>query len=219
MNKVLISVFIIISLSKTSFAQSFLGAFSLGANLSQVDGDEIYGFKKIGLNMGVAAFYPIIQNKLYGSVEISYSQKGAYQKYPLIADPASSLPYYSLYLNYLDIPFLIHLMDKRSLMLGTGISYGRLVGMKEIEWGIIKNNSVFESPYIREDWNFIVDVRIPIHNRFKFNFRYNYSLKKLRTRTYTNISGDEWNRDQFNNFLSFRLVYVFNEKIKPKNND
>ena len=214
---VLIFTFTIITIFiKTSHAQAFLGAISLGGNLSQVDGDQVYGYKRIGINGGVAAFYPIIPDKLFTSVEISFSQKGAYQKYPNVADPTKDLPYYTLRLNYLDVPFMVHWLDKRTVMIGTGISFGRLVSMKEVEWGKKTNSEVVGGPYDHNDWNWILDVRLPIHNRLKFNFRYNYSITKIRTRSFTNLAGEEWNRDQFNNFLTFRVVYMFNEKIRPK---
>ena len=204
----------IISLSASS--QAFLGAAAFGGNLTQVNGDEVYGFKKIGFNLGISAIMPIYKQRIFSSVEISFSQKGSYQKYPFEDDPNKSLPYYNLRLNYLEVPVLIHILDKKVIMAGVGVSYGRLVGLKEIEWGKTMNNAVVGGPYDRDDWNWLVDVRIPIKNRLKFNFRYAYSIKKIRTRLFTYESGATESRDQFNNILTFRVVYVFNEKIVPK---
>jgi hypothetical protein len=56
-------------------AQSFLGALAFGGNLTQVDGDEMYGFKKLGFNVGVSAIYPFT-DKWSMSIEASFSQKG-----------------------------------------------------------------------------------------------------------------------------------------------
>jgi hypothetical protein len=197
-------------------AQAFIGALSFGGNLSQVDGDQVYGYKKLGLNIGVAAFYPIIKDKFFTSIEISYSQKGAFQKYPIVEDPTKKLPYYNLKLNYLDIPFMVHYLDKRVVMVGAGISFGRLIGLQETEWGIKKNSQVVGGPYNRDDWDLIIDLRLPIYHRFKFNFRYNYSITKIRTRTFTNDAGEVWSRKQYNNYLTFKVIYMFNEKIRPK---
>jgi len=194
-------------------SQAFLGTLAFGGNLTQVDGDEVYGFKKIGFNAGVGAIYPF--NDMWSiSIEASFAQKGAYQKYPREDDPTKSLPYYNLRLNYLEVPVLVHITDKGFLNFGLGLSWGRLVGIKEIEWGETIHSSITNSPYSDNDINGIVSVQIPIYKKLKFNFRYSYSLAKIRTRPFENISGDTWTRKQYNNIITFRLVYIFNEKIK-----
>ena len=196
-------------------AQAFLGALAFGGNLTQVDGDEIYGFSKFGFNMGVSTMYPF--NKKWAlSIEASYSQKGSYEKYPTVPDPTKSLPYYDLRLSYLEVPLILFFTDKEFLSVGAGFSWGRLVGIKEIEWGNTIHSSTTNSPYSNDDFNVILNVRVPVYKRFKIDFRYAYSLTKIRTRTYTNITGDSWSRDQFNNIITLRVVYVFNEKIKEK---
>lgn len=198
------------------FAQKFMGALAFGGNLAQVDGDEVYGFKKIGLNVGAAAFLPFNEQwKL--SLEIGFTQKGAYQKYPMESDPTKELPYYNLRLDYVEIPFLIHYEDRQIAMIGTGFSYGRLVGAKEIEWGLQTATSSRSGVYDISDWNWVLDVRIRLVQSLRLNFRYAYSLYKLRTREFSNLSGDVWTRDQYNNVLTLRLVYTFGEKINPDN--
>jgi len=109
-------------------AQAFLGALAFGGNLTQVDGDEVYGFKKIGFNTGVSAIYPF-NDKWSLSIEASYSQKGAYQKYPP-EDVGKELPYYDLRLSYLEVPVLVHFKDKGFLNFGLGLSWGELISIK-----------------------------------------------------------------------------------------
>lgn len=215
--RLLITVFLLGSLfiAPKIHAQAFLGAVAVGGNLTQVDGDEVYGFNKFGFNVGVSTIYPL--NKRWSlSVEASYSQKGAVQENPPDANPTKSLPYYDLRLNYLEVPFFVYFSDKEFLTIGAGFSWGRLVGIKEIEWGEVKHSSTTNNPYAKDDFNAILNVRIPIYKRLKIDFRYAYSLAKIRTRTYSNIAGDTWSRDQYNNIITLRLVYIFNEKIKEK---
>ena len=188
--------------------QAFLGALAFGGNLTQIDGDEVYGFKKIGFNVGAAAIYPF-NDQWSMSIEVSYAQKGSYQKYPPKPDPTKSLPYYDLRLNYLDVPVMVHFKDKGFLNFGLGLSWGKLVGVKEIEWG----ETVDSNFYASSDINGIVSVQFPIYKRLKFDFRYSYSFASIRTREFGNIFGDKWKRDQYNNILTFRIVYVFNERI------
>jgi len=192
-------------------AQAFLGALAFGGNLTQVDGDEVYGFKKIGFNTGVSAIYPF-NDKWSLSIEASYSQKGAYQKYPP-EDVGKELPYYDLRLSYLEVPVLVHFKDKGFLNFGLGLSWGELISIKEVEWGETVHSSITNSPYSSNDINGIVSVQFPIYKRIKFDFRYSYSFASIRTREYENLSGEKWTRQQYNNILSFRLVYIFNEKI------
>lgn len=195
------------------YGQGIQGAVAIGTNLSQVDGDEVVGFKKFGLNVSAIAIIPF-KKKWSISLEASYNQKGAYEKLPRIAQPDKSLPYYNLRLSYAEVPIIIHFTDKGFLTVGLGMSYGRLVSVKEIEWGENTELSLYSGDYARNDLNGIFDLRIPIFKRLSFNFRYAYSFIKIRTRTYSNIAGDTWTRDQYNNLLSFRIHYIFNE---PKN--
>jgi hypothetical protein len=214
---IFVGLLLLFAVTQKSYSQAFQGAVAIGSNLTQVDGDEVFGFKKFGLNASAIAIVPF-KDKWSVSLEACFNQKGAYQKYPREMLPDKELPYYKLTLNYAEIPLMLHFTDKGFLTFGLGFSYGRLVGVKEIEWGIQTPLTLFSGDYIRDDYNVIFDVRAPIYKRLYFNFRYAYSLAKIRTRTYTNISGDEWTRDQYNNVLTIRLLYLFNE-VKKHSND
>lgn len=213
--KLIISILFVVLISQQAVSQRFLGALAFGGNLTQVDGDEVYGYKKLGFNIGAAAFMPI-QQKWFVSLEVAFSQKGAYQKYPWDAVPGNALPYYNLRLNYVEIPLLFHFEDKQFAMIGTGISLNRLVGVNEIEWGLKTATEARNGIYSINDFNWIVDIRLRVYKNLRFNFRFAYSLDKIRTREFSNLSGDVWSRDQFNNILTFRAVYTFNEVIRPQ---
>ena len=60
------------------------------------------------------------------------------------------------------------------------------------------------------------DLRFRIYKKLKFNIRYAYSLAKIRTRTFEDFQGQTWTRDQFNNLITFRLVYMINEKLPAR---
>ena len=216
--KKVIFVFIFFLFFTSAEAQRFLGALAFGGNLTQVDGDEVYGYKKLGLNAGVASFLPI-HEKWFISLEVAFSQKGAYQKYPPVQNPQKSLPFYNLRLNYLEIPLLFHFEDKHFAMIGTGFSLNRLVGVKEIEWGIPTVTAARNGVYSINDVNWIVDLRFRIYKSLRLNFRYAYSVSKIRTREYSDYTGYKWTREQYNNILTMRLVYTFNEKIKEEDEE
>jgi hypothetical protein len=189
-------------------AQIIKGAVIAGCNLSQVDGDEVYGFNKLGANVGAAAIIPF-SDHWEVSIEALYSQKGSYQK----AQRDDSISgQYKLKLNYLDVPVLVHYNDKNRMWFGLGFSYGRLASVEEWEHGQQVETTDINGPYDRDDFNAIGDFRFTLYQRLKFNVRYAYSISKIRTREFTPPGVDPWTRNQYNNFWSFRLIYVINEK-------
>lgn len=191
-------------------AQRIKGELILGMNVTQIDGDEVYGFHKFGINAGVGAILPFNNKHWSFSLETILSQKGAYQKESIEADTLAT-PYYNIRLNYLEVPMMIHYEDKQTITIGAGFSWGRTVGIEEIEHGIKVANTTLAGPYKRDDVNLIVDLRFRIWEKLKFNFRYAYSIMPIRTRIYTNSAGYSWERTQYNSLLTFRLIYVFNE--------
>lgn len=193
-----------------AFSQTIGGEVIAGMNVAQVDGDEVVGYRKVGLNAGVGAILNI-KNSWYVSIETLFSQKGAFKKYPPSSD--TDYPYYDLRLNYAEVPLLFHYNDKNKMIFGVGASYGRLVSIKEIEHGQEINWQTSRGPYSNDDFNVLLDIRIPIYKSLLFDFRYAYSLSKIRTRTFTTAT-ETWTRDQYNNLVTFRLMFVFGGKNK-----
>jgi len=205
-------------------AQGIKGEIIAGMNLSQVDGDEIYGFDKAGLNLGLGAIVPLGKHFVF-SIETLFNQKGSYQgkqEEDVVTDSLGNIiaiwtKEYKLKLDYLEVPVLIHFVDKDLLSIGTGVSYGRLVNVKEWEQGkFVETSTLNGGPYDRNDYNILFDLNFRIYkkiSKFKFNIRYAYSISKIRTRDFYNKFGEYTvTRDQYNNLFSLRLIYVFNEQ-------
>jgi len=191
-------------------AQIMKGAVVAGINLSQVDGDEVYGFHKVGLNLGAGVIVPF-SDHWEVSMELSYSQKGSYQKPHYDSDSLTGE--YKLKLNYVEVPVLVHFNDKDRIKFGLGFGWGRLVGVEEYEHGRRVESTNLNGPYSRNDFVGLADIRFRVYKKIKFNVRYGYSLAKIRTRTYYPPgSTDSWTRKQYNNYWTIRLIYVFNEK-------
>jgi hypothetical protein len=114
-------------------AQIIKGEVFLGGNMTQVDGDECYGFKKFGAHAGAGALIPLT-NWMDIGLEVLFNQKGAYKRKAITSN--STFPYaYNLRLNYAEIPVMIYLTDKDVVSVGLGVSYGRLVGLNELKDG------------------------------------------------------------------------------------
>jgi hypothetical protein len=212
----LICVFVVsVFLFRPAASQEVQAAIIAGFNMSQVDGDEVYGFYKPGVNTGLSAIVPL-GNHFNFTLETLFNQKGAYQgdQYlTILADSTVFTGAYNLRLNYLEVPFLFFYNDKDIIMAGGGLSYGRLVGIKEFEHGQrVTTTTLNSGTYNRDDFNVMADVRFRIYKQFKLNIRYAYSISKIRTREFESFLGNKWERKQYNNLLSLRLIYMFTEK-------
>jgi hypothetical protein len=204
-------LFIAALLVQTGYGQRIMGAVIVGLNATQVDGDEVYGYKNFGLNAGLSAIVPF-NNKWSVSVENIYSEKGAHQRVKYLDSLDGS---YDLKLNYLEVPVLLHFTDKDIVTFGAGMSWGRLVKVWEQRNGYEMPATTLESGIYRSsDLNFLLDVRFRVFERLRFNARYAYSIRPIATREIIDSKTGRPNiRDQYNGLFSFRLIYVFNERL------
>lgn len=223
---ILIITVCFIIISSDLYSQRIQGAIIGGMNLTQVDGDEVYGFKKIGANVGLGAIVPLGKNFEF-SIETLFSQKGANQKQQYLDSISPDTVYtgaYKLNVDYLEIPFLVMYNDKDVITAGAGFSYGRLVRVNEYEHGKkVETTTLTEGPYSRNEFSILADLRFRIYKQLKINLRYSYSLSKIRTRDFYDTKGNYLTtRDQYNNVITLRLIYMFNEApplVDSKNNN
>ncbi|MCX6278800.1 MAG: outer membrane beta-barrel protein [Bacteroidetes bacterium] len=202
-------------ISEPSEAQRILGAMSIGMNLTQVDGDEFYGFSKIGLNVGPQVIVPFGKNKNFSvSMELLYSQKGSYHR------GGTDTTGFRMNLDYAEIPVLIHFTDKRTISGGVGFSYGQLINYKETKNNFFDSLFQYQTSLENNDISVIADLQIRIWSKLWANLRYQYSVRSNRTvlvsdpRTYPR---NPFTRKQFNNVISIRLTWVFNQPKAGKN--
>lgn len=193
-------------------AQNIKGAIIGGLNITQVDGDQVYGFRKKGISVGPSAIIPL-RSGFQLALEVLYSQKGSSQA-PVYTYEDSTREY-RLKLNYAEVPILIQYADKHGLTAGLGISYGRLVFVKEkqynpltkkVEWDNVRLN---DGTYKKDDFEVIADLKLKLFTGIYANLRYSYSIAKIRTRYFYKPFNKS--RDQFNNVISFRLIWVLND--------
>lgn len=215
--------------NNNAMAQFFKGFVSAGGNVAQIDGDEVYGFKKVGFTAGIGAMIPFNADKpnegLAASLEINYATRGAKEvKY---ADPFK----YEAKLDYIDIPLMLHWIDKTGgITLGAGFQYGRLVRSSE-NWVLpdtailgMERPLITNAKFLKNDWAVVADLRFTLWQRFKLDVRYQYSLVPIRkdfefSNSYNVESYNEyktWKRNFYNTCISVKLIYVINEEIEQK---
>ena len=210
------------ALTNTAKAQIFLGEAFVGLNICQVDGDQMMGFFKKGINAGVGVIAPVWTKNNFSlelSMEVLYNQKGAKQGRKYFdnkVDPVTGVIVtgeYDLTMSYGEVPVLVYFTDKHVVSAGVGVSYARLMGVKEYEHGLRTAVTATSGEYNQNEFNILADVKLRVYKRWKLGFRYSYSLNTTRTREYHNIDGNSLGTfNQKNNLFTFRLTYVFNEK-------
>ena len=219
--RLLLLIFLFIAglvISERIVAQRILGAISAGMNLTQVDGDDFYGFHKFGLNVGPMVIIPFGKSKNWSvSMELLYSQKGSYHKGT--SDSTTSYTYH-LVLDYVEIPVLIHYTDKKLISGGVGFSYGRLINYKETKNNFFDTLYKYQTPLSNNDFSVLADVQIRIWSKLWADLRYQYTVKSNRNVVIDNpffYPRKPFTRDQYNNVITIRLTWVFNQPkiIKP----
>lgn len=215
-------VIIFAALTNTAKAQIFLGEAFVGLNTCQVDGDQIMGYFKEGINVGVGVIAPVWEKNKFSmelSLEVLYNQKGARQGrkfFDHAIDPNTGIEItgeYDLSMSYGEVPLMVYFSDKHVVSAGVGVSYARLMGLKEYEHGVRTPVTATSGEYEQNEFNILADVKIRVYKRWKAGFRYSYSLNPIRTREYYNKEGVSLGTfNQYNNMFTLRLTYVFNEK-------
>ena len=254
-------------------SQIIKGEVFAGAITSQVDGDECYGFRRFGAHAGAGALIPITKFMDVG-LEALFSQKGAYKRDSLNLHLGAYTGTYNLRLNYVEIPLMLYFTDKDVISVGLGVSYGRLVGIKELHngqpetydgqeigigdgqlhWkdtqhedqlpdinhvtdinelasivhqtyhdtigiGEVVSNS---ANYRAHDFSICADLRVRIWQGLHAELRYQYSLRPIRTRMFyedLGLTRPNQIRKQYNNSITLRVVYIFNERRSKSNKE
>ena len=117
-----IILFFLLAYSFTfSSGQGFGAELLVGANFSQVDGDQLAGYDKLGLNAGLQINREI-NEKWEGAFEIRFSMKGART---VVTDPDLPPPLdLTLNYHYLEIPFLAKYIAVKNFTFYAGPSLG-----------------------------------------------------------------------------------------------
>ena len=259
-------------------AQIVKGEVFFGGNGTQVDGDECYAFRRFGVHAGAGALVPIT-NWMDIGLEVLFNQKGAYKGDSINQHLGLYTGTYDLRLNYAEVPVMVYLTDKDRFSVGLGVSYGRLVGLKESVNGIptaiaigdgnlhwrednpdfpdisrVKNidelcSYIYQAGYSQtedietqvpaviensisyrpHDFNICADLRVRIWEGIHAELRYQYSLVPIRTRLFykdqaeTHLKIDDRRvqplQHQYNETLTLRVVYMFNERRAKANKE
>ena len=195
MKKIVLLLFIITSIN--GFSQNFKGGLITGIATSQVSGDNLGGFNKAGLNLGVftqISFSDIINLK----IEMNYIQKGS--KNPKINQ--NYIPDIST--SYIEIPISVNYLQNEVTFLEIGVQTAFLIrGVDKDLIGNIPEN--WSNPFYKYDLGTFIGINRIFSKKIILNTRISNSILPIRL----HASGSTWilNRGQYNTVLSFTLHY------------
>jgi len=190
---------LILLMSFSMSGQRFSGTAIIGANVSQIDGDNLFGWDKIGLNGGIRLGYGIAE-KTNLAIEFLYSQRGSS---PSIS---SGSDFQSIDLKYIEIPVLIEYNDwyleeedYYKVAIEGGLSYGNLFSVSS------SNNLIVNDldGYKKNDVSYTIGARYSFTKNIAGVFRYSGTIGTIYRNEDADIEG------QVSRWMSFRLHYTF----------
>ncbi len=183
-------------------AQRFDAGAIAGASTSQVSGDRLAGYDKVGLNLGgfvVTSF----SDKISFGFELTYIQKGSRKN---SKPEQGDFTAYLLKLNYAEVPMLVKFRYNNRFEFEAGPSIGVLLGSKEEdENGTIPVQIAFE----KYDLSLAAGMNYYFTDNLFLNSRISNSILPVRPHESGAVSG--FNRGQYNSVLAFTLRYQFNK--------
>jgi hypothetical protein len=185
----------------------FKGLFIAGLNACQIDGDNEWGYKYFGAEVGVGALARF-HNVLSTSLELDYTMKGARARLPSTPD---QLEMYNVQWDYISAPVALNAHIKDIVMFSIGLAPGVMTRYKEFNYDGI---NVTSNPPYGQPRKFDLDIFTGIHfiikKHYALGLKYSYSLIPIRDALIdTRVNG------QYNNVLTFRFVYILGQ-IKKK---
>ena len=184
-------------------AQKFVGGATLGINASQVSGDNLGGYDKVGITGGV-----IVSRKLTEKSElemrITYSAKGSrdvpnYEKGKYTA--------YYLKLNYIEVPILYRYKFKKIWLMG-GISGGYLIKSSIAnESGPFPEFSIENRPFNKYEVCAHYGLALPFEENWEIEFKSSDTFFLLPIRNHASNGKFLFDWGQLNSVLAFSLKY------------
>jgi hypothetical protein len=158
-------------LVSTCQAQGFGADLLLGANFSQVDGDQLGGYNKLGANIGIQISRKI--NETWeGAFELRYSMKGAKR----VQDPENPMPDLKLSYDYLELPLLVKYTAYEKITPYVGLSIGANVINERDDNGVRGE----ETNLGFVEYAFHLGGTYHINDRWGADLRHSYSLLSIR---------------------------------------
>lgn|SRR5690606_2065601 len=194
-------VFLLIT-NNIACGQSFKAAVLAGINSSQVSGDELSGFNKVGLFIGGSAILPVREKSLV-EMELLFIQKGS--KTPTPKNGAAN-NFYKMSLNYLEVPLIYTFRPVKYVSVHAGPTFGVLVGSKEEDNA---GELTGQIPFQKTELGIDGGLSVYFSEHLSLTMRLSTSLLPIRK---TGANTPLFESGQYNSGLAFFLQYTFGSK-------
>ncbi len=177
-------------------AQTFQASVIGGMNMSQIDGDDLFGFHKLGLNTGIRVV-AVLSDRWRVGPEILYSQQGA-----LLPNSSFNFsPFSRFQLNTLEVPLMAYYKDWR-ITAEAGFSYQRLFSYEidDFQGEDMTNQFILKDDMVA----FNAGVTFHVNENFGINFRWSKHLIDLDI-------NDQINTSLRGRTISLRAVWIFGQ--------
>ena len=197
MKKLLVILCFFIS-SNIISAQNFKGGMIGGISTTQVSGDNLGGYNKAGLCIGVFTQLPI-SPILNIKMEMEYIEKGS--RNPKMNE--NNIP--DITTSYLEIPLSLNYKQNEQLSIEAGIQTALLLTSKDNDiYGSVSSN--INDPFNKIDISTFIGMYYHITKSVSLNTRLGNSIFPIR-----GYDGEKiflFYRGQYNTVLSFTLHYI-----------
>ena len=186
-------------------AQNFGGGVVIGFSTSQVGGDNLAGFYKAGLLIGIFA-NKNISNLLKFQMEMNYIQKGSNN--PKMNDSENPIDTEDISLSYIEVPLILQFNQSEKLKLEGGAQIAYLIDgyYNDINGKMPKYNNI--SPFINYDVGLLVGMNYEYSKNISLNTRISNSILPIGREDSENQNlYNSSRKGKYNSVISFALHY------------
>lgn len=191
---------------------TFAGGVSVGATTSQISGDNLGGFHKIGATVGVYANCLLLDNPKFGmklQMEMNFVMKGSHSYTPP-RQVATAVGKYVLNLGYLEVPVLLRMRIARITIRNSsdfefevGPAFGVNIYHRERDmYGLIPGRPDFH----RCELSLMGGLTYSFKEHHGITLRYSNSILPVRI---PNWAVNRWIYKQYNSVIYLTYSYQF----------
>ena len=192
-------------LFQNTTAQNFGGGLILGISTSQVGGDNLAGFYKAGLLIGIFANRSISEILKF-QMEMNYIQKGSNN--PKMSDAENPVETEDISLSYIEIPLLLQLNKRGKLNIEGGAQIAYLIDgyYNDLNGEIPKYNNI--NPFTKYDIGLLLGINYKYSKNISLNTRISNSILPIGKEDYENqLAYNPSRKGKYNSVLSFAIHY------------
>ncbi len=191
---------------------SFAGGVSVGATTSQISGDNLGGFHKLGATAGGFVNWQLMDRPKFGlklQLEMNFVMKGSHSYTPpkQVVNPLGK---YALNLGYIEVPVLarmriarITIRNSSDFEFEVGPAFGVNVYSRERDaYGIIQGRPEFS----RFELSLMGGLSYTFKEHHAITLRYSNSILKVRTPDW---AVNRWIYKQYNSVIYLTYGYQF----------